>query len=88
MKNDGGVAFPGKQLVTTSGPEFGKLRDTTGMSLRDWFAGHALAGLVSDQPQMQEIAKVADRRKMLVVSATAISCYEFADAMLKAREQT
>lgn len=40
-KNDGGPAFPSAGLVTPAGIAF------EGMSLRDWFAGQALAGLLA-----------------------------------------
>jgi hypothetical protein len=44
-----------------------------GMTLRDWFAGQAMAGLVSDDPRVtyQTVAELA---------------YHHADAMLAARE--
>lgn len=47
-----------------------------GMTLRDWFAGQALAAMpaeyITDEPE----------------SAVAISSYRLADAMLAARETT
>jgi len=71
-KNDEGPAFP---CVIGISPH-------PGMSLRDWFAGQALAGwgeahhmettAYHDDGYVQDMARVA---------------YEIADAMLKAREQ-
>jgi hypothetical protein len=69
--NDGGPAFPV--------PEENRLSDGTycneGMTLRDWFAGQALAGLLGNSnygpPNSKEDANMA---------------YLIADAMLKARE--
>ena len=58
-KDDGGAAFP------VAADEF-----TTGMSLRDWFAGQALEGRGYDGWGAQDIAEMA---------------YEIADAMLAAR---
>ena len=58
--NDGGPAFPSDRA------------DREGMSLRDWFAGQALAGLCSGNLPFCPGQ----------VSATA---YAYADAMLKAR---
>lgn len=71
MKNDGGPAFPNWEI----GPDGPEGADGTlpvpGMSLRDWFAGQAMVGLMSD-PNMQTFF--------------ASKAYEIADAMLKARE--
>lgn len=62
-KKDGGPAFPV--------PWDNK---GTGMTLRDWFAGQALAGLLANanqEPWEVEVTKQA---------------YDFADAMLAARD--
>jgi hypothetical protein len=59
--NDGGPAFP---IPDEGWP---------GMTLRDWFAGQALAG-ISAQYGTGDAAMIA------------VECYEHADAMLKARE--
>lgn len=63
-KNDGGPAFPLHE------------RDDAlkGMSLRDWFAGQALAGLYADSRVNSSAEKAAE------------AVYKMADAMLKARE--
>lgn len=61
---DGGPAFPSPQCGDWS-PEYG-------MSLRDWFAGQALAGMMaSDDGSTPE--------------NVAAEAYEIADAMLAAR---
>jgi hypothetical protein len=66
--NDGGPAFP------SVGEGFGNpSHSAPGMTLRDWFAGQALAGLVTKYARSDTEALVVD-------------CYECADAMLKARE--
>lgn len=59
---DGGPAFP-----TTAG----QVVYSHGMSLRDWFAGQALAGCAVDEAHPNLAAQ---------------RCYRFADAMLAARE--
>jgi hypothetical protein len=50
--NDGGPAFPGTKSVTATCPDSGRVQETYtiphgGMSLRDWFAGQALAGIIA-----------------------------------------
>jgi hypothetical protein len=73
--NDGGSAFP---LIKKLDNQFNKpwVAETVGgMSLRDWFAGQALAHMIGgDAPQLTTWARVA------------AACYDAADAMLKARE--
>jgi len=58
--NDGGPAFP---IPDEGWP---------GMTLRDWFAGQALAGMLANPDSWPE-----DR---------GVAAYCYADAMLKARE--
>lgn len=68
-QKDGGPAFP---------RDNGKIGGTEGMSLRDWFAGQALAGLMADPglrpTSLNEVQHMAKR------------LYQMADAMLAARE--
>jgi hypothetical protein len=64
---DGGPAFPVVDPVTISSYVI------PGMTLRDWFASQALAGMVTEYS--------AKEAKLL-----ARHCYERADAMLEARE--
>lgn len=66
--NDGGPAFP-----RTSNLPYTKSQE--GMSLRDYFAGQAVAGLLSDKNFF-----LANPN-----NGIALTCYELADAMLKAR---
>lgn len=66
-KDDGGPAFP--QTKESYAIE------AKGMSLRDWFAGQALAWLVDkDTPHCDCLELVGEQ------------AYEIADAMLKARQ--
>ncbi len=68
--NDGGQAFPAPQSMFAGGSK-------DGMSLRDWFAGQAVAGHDLDgnwcTPNYAELA---------------MHCYQIADAMLAARSAT
>ena len=68
QRNDGGPAFPGRYgqgMWTFEG----------GMTLRDWFAGQALSGLLADSPDADCGPK-----------GYAADAYSMADAMLVARD--
>ena len=77
-RKDGGTVFP------TVG-HFGQEGDrgytgcfSNGMSLRDWFAGQALSGYLSDPDLMlndDSIPRIAS------------GCYAIADAMIEARDK-
>lgn len=77
-RNDGGPAFPVRDA--------NRLGHTycvaSGMTLRDWFAGHALAGLSSSTEVMKAVPMGPGNLARYLASMS----YEFADAMLKARE--
>jgi len=75
--NDGGPAFPCEEQIRCNG-EVIDFRKFTGMTLRDWFAGQALSGELTNYPTRQP---QGDQCHSL-----ATKCYELADAMLKARE--
>lgn len=62
--NDGGPAFPVEVNYRN-----------LGMSLRDWFAGQALAGSLAGEPGSH-----------LIPERLAPDCYAFADAMIAARK--
>jgi len=73
-KNDGGPVFPREQGRTPEGTWNQSFE--TGMTLRDWFAGRALAGLTGNiGTNKWKIAKTVDE------------AYQYADAMLKEREK-
>lgn len=67
QRNDGGPAFP------TPCNEYGE--HSASMSLRDWFAGQALAGLCAHD----------GTHGVHCVKTTTDRAYEVADAMLAAR---
>lgn len=76
--NDGGPAFP-TPVIDQRGA-----RDYPGMSLRDWFAGQAMAGMLA-YSQNDRSGNWANNASEIAVARGA---YEYADAMLAAREQT
>ena len=49
-KNDGGAAFPVPPMNVTKGGDM--YEPTPGMSLRDWFAGQALASMTRFLPDV------------------------------------
>ncbi|MDE1871770.1 MAG: hypothetical protein KGI06_06050 [Candidatus Micrarchaeota archaeon] len=76
MTADGGSAFPTAPEGVWDGDreqQIGEHRGTPGMSLRDWFAGQVLAGLMAD----------ADLD--LTWGLYAEKSYQMADAMLAER---
>ena len=71
VKNDGGVAFP---VAGQIGPE--QYGFEPGMTLRDWFAGQALAMSAPKYMNLSDSAALLAKR-----------CYAVADAMLAEREK-
>lgn len=69
-KSDGGPAFP------RTGNAYAP--DCTGMTLRDWFAGQALAGLLA-------FPGTLDGDATKYPNVTARLAYDYADRMLKER---
>lgn len=74
---DGGPAFPGRAIVKKRDHKLGILLDreiiSSGMSIRDWFAGQALAGMLAC-PNAEG-----------TVEEFASDAYRYADAMLAER---
>ena len=67
-------AFPHEAVYDFKGDKI--VIASPGMSLRDWFAGMALQGLLAS------IAPVQGTDKNGLLKGTAIRCYEYADAMV------
>lgn len=74
-RDDGGPAFPDHNLPHRH----------NGMSLRDYFAAHALT-MVADATALAVIDEIAIRRGVEATTVVAKYAYELADAMLKARK--
>lgn len=78
---DGGPAFPLPvaeiQGHATHSGDFGE--GMTGMSLRDYFAAHALPAVIAFED------RALDTHDALPMDAMARQAYELADAMLRAR---
>jgi hypothetical protein len=73
-KKDGGQAFPLSYLDKTN-PNVVNTVVSDGMSLRDWFAGQALAGMAGAPGATSSAAVYAK------------AAYIFADEMIAARER-
>ncbi len=74
---DGGPAFPTETEAQTGMHTY----RLTGMSLRDYFAGQALAGFVAMYAHPQAIGQPSPEE-------SAAAAYGYADAMLAARVPT
>lgn len=76
---DGGPAFPTKgpphKVITAHGEHYED--DHHGLSLRDWFAGRAISGVLADTEIDWETADF---------SSCARYAYDLADAMLAVRK--
>lgn len=79
--NDGGPAFPspGKDFTVPGGPVDGEF-SAPGMTLRDYFAGQALAGILGAEHDNREYGVAG-------YSDIAEQSYSLADAMIAARSK-
>lgn len=59
----------------------------TGMSMRDWFAGQALAGFIAQTLWGDELAIRLNRHEVSIAHTTASFSYALADAMLTERNK-
>lgn len=84
--NDGGPAFPHPDERGLMGE--GLREGSDGMSLRDWFAGQALVGLIAKSPFFDREGENGKPITDMVQFKADMSdsAYWYADAMLKARE--
>jgi len=76
---DGGPAFP------TPENKFGEY--TPGLSLRDWFAGQALAGMGTWMPHPSDCCDAPDLRSAGALQRRSAWAYAQADAMLAVRKE-
>lgn len=84
-RNDGGPAFP-RELPNVEVPldeVIDLIRRYEGMSLRDYFAGQALVGCFNFWVQVNARTTIGDPNRDAITKLA----YEYADAMIKAREK-
>jgi len=89
--DDGGPAFPcPDDYAQDGGPLYGP-RNIQGMTLRDWFAGQALAGLLSDPcgATREQCLKhgVDPDSKTAQAQIYATVAYAYSDAMIAAKKE-
>lgn len=83
MKEDGGPAFPCD--VHKAGPYGQKIgKHVPGMSLRDWFAGQALDGILAAWYQTKDKNVMADDK----MGMFAYWAYGMADAMIAEKDKS
>lgn len=81
--DDGGPVYPGQwaDFQPTTGDQVVR-EQWTGISLRDWFAGQALAQIGNEYVARGEVTRQAQEHAM----ALAAHAYNIADAMIAARK--
>ena len=91
-RDDGGPAFPvaadGAYIPDCDDPGAPPDREYPGhpgMTLRDWFAGQALMGIIAKSPYKS--GTLAEMKESGDIAARAAAAYDYADAMLKEREK-
>jgi hypothetical protein len=82
-ERNGGAAFPTPEIRDANGN--GIVQGGCGMSLRDWFAGKALAPAWAMFSHPDAYSKTGET---LTVNDLAATAYEIADAMLAERSRT
>ena len=81
MKDVGGCAFPNREAM--GGTYENQFIDHQGMTLRDYFAGQALVGLLAAQPDHVTVSGMPGRK--IARDEMADEAYWYADRMLKRR---
>jgi hypothetical protein len=82
-KIDGGPAFPFNPWKLCKDGKWRKSEKFNGMTLRDWFAGQALCGMLSARDEHGR-----DCLSHTTPEETAKWAYERADEMLKAKQES
>lgn len=83
--NDGGPAFPSTEPTKIDDKEYFLLKG--GMSLRDWFAGMALRGILDSWERPITDEEFKGGVAIPIKENVAKVCYEFADAMIAERSK-
>lgn len=91
MADTGGPAFPTELPAQVIEKETGMVIDYTqtkqpGMTLRDWFAGQALAGLMANSEEWK-FWKVANQPESFVRQNVVVTCYQLAETMIEEKRK-
>lgn len=85
-QNTGGPAFP--QHGWSSNPEIlARMQENCGMTLRDYYAGKALQGLLSNTLVSIAFCENSKQDPAKTVSHIANRCFALADAMIEERSK-
>ena len=84
--DDGGPAFPHGEIEGQERDADGYLICSRGMSLRDWFAGQALMGVLASQQEDGAFEYYGKDDGELHENWVPATAYRIADAMLAARK--
>lgn len=87
-RNDGGPAFPLSVSVGPAGDVYSSADADSSMSLRDWFAGQALVGMLAADPHLVKQGIAAGSFPGASHPRDFANCaYRMADAMLEERKR-
>ena len=78
-RKDGGSVFPKMGSLYNADENLKNVFSDGGMSLRDWFAGQTLPGLVAYDPRMSDEGYEPNN--------VAELAYKYADALIEARDK-
>ena len=87
--DDGGPAFPHLNRLEGKLDRSYIAISASGMSLRDWFAGQALAGIMANPERWKDIARRYELKELSYDAASeknAVKAFSLADAMIAARK--
>jgi hypothetical protein len=82
---NGGPAFPVPNIIVPTPGQWTTIPEShAGMSLRDWFAGRAMAAFITN-PTEGTFDKIGERALRWNIQKLSGAAYSMADAMLAAR---
>lgn len=89
LNKSGGSAFPCGERKFQTQDCIVKIESSSGMTLRDWFAGQALNGLCANG-ELEKSVRIYENKLNIEIDTVKYYpqiAYELADAMLKERQK-